>query len=210
MGPTTADGQDIYPLHVCTTVPTGGATQRAADDHEGSEDGSDTEVPHAPSPSQPAAAETDFLLQLDFENTRFSMGDVLSALDHSCGGSSSTRDSAGAMMNAADEPRPESACGSEYVVVTEEMSQPVPEHENYLTENGLHQSGVATDSLRRAHPYGGVCPPAWRHAMYVSALVWPAQQENGDQHSSQSGERTGWTRWCGFDLLSRTFGFRRT
>ncbi|KAI0800335.1 hypothetical protein C8Q74DRAFT_1364096 [Fomes fomentarius] len=156
-------------------------TELVGDD--GPEEGGDIEVPHTPSTS-PAAAENHYLLQLDFENTRFSMGDVLSALKAtSRENSRSGTGSEGSL--AVDTPgasRANSPCGSDFVVVTDDMARSA-EQEYDLT----------SITTRRDVPFTGKCPPTWRHAMR--------------RQSSSSGSK--W-RWCGIDILARTLGLRRS
>lgn len=164
------------------------------------EEGGDIEVPHTPSTS-PAAAENHYLLQLDFENTRFSMGDVLSAPNASS--SENCRPGTGSEGSlAVDTPgasRANSPCGSDFVVVTDDMARNA-EQECYLT----------SITTRRDVPFTGECPPTWRHAMYVSTNVWPLQRSDAHwgrmRQSSSSGSK--W-RWCGIDILARTLGFTR-
>ncbi|KAI0644927.1 hypothetical protein C8Q79DRAFT_1011058 [Trametes meyenii] len=143
------------------------------DEHE------NTEVPHTPSPpptpSAPAEDST-FLLELDFDGSRFSYGTVVSALEATCRAVSDADDGSDASIG------PEVSCsgsdfGSEYIVVTEEMSCLAGGPEEDEDGAGEEQEGAlaARIALRPPrHVWRG--HPTWRHAMYISAMVWPAEE----------------------------------
>ncbi|KAI0710301.1 hypothetical protein C8T65DRAFT_739753 [Cerioporus squamosus] len=134
----------------------------------GSSDSADTEVPHAPPITQSVPADTHYRVDLDLECQRFSVGEVLSALHasfRSTAGSDATVEDSLVVDGTHSAPiaNPVSSCGSGFLVVTDE----IPPDDV--------ADGVSTGSLRRMPPPAGECPPTWRHAMYVSSLVWPVK-----------------------------------
>ncbi|KAI0753448.1 hypothetical protein C8Q80DRAFT_1118571 [Daedaleopsis nitida] len=168
------------------------------------------EVPHAPYPSQSAAAETHYLLDLNLEDVRFSMGDVLSALNATTHQRSSHHASAtAASLGASSVNAASSTCGSSYVELPEtspylDVGQAVGARP--AESMSVSVSDASSLSSRRTTPFVG-CPPTWRHAMYVSSLVWPAQRD--DAKDDRKGGKSSRLRWCGVDILARTFGFKR-
>ncbi|PIL32750.1 hypothetical protein GSI_04865 [Ganoderma sinense ZZ0214-1] len=145
------------------------------------EDDEDVEVPHAPSTTHSAAADkNNFRLDLDFENLRFSCGDVLSAMN-AAGESALARRSAVVRNRAAEDSfarttsRPQSPWESDYVMVSNMMS--LDEEDDDAGDGFLVNvdSGLELARPRPQSPLGRA-PQAWRHAMYISKLVWPAQE----------------------------------
>ncbi|TFK83233.1 hypothetical protein K466DRAFT_268910 [Polyporus arcularius HHB13444] len=170
----------------------------------------DSDESDAPPNTYPVTLGTRYRLDLDVERIRFSVGEVLSAV-HAC--SRSAPSSGATTINSlevdgapsASSAIPASACGSGFVVVTEEMARLSPD--DVARDTG-------TDSLRRVAPEGGECPPTWRHAMYISSLVWPIQR-NRERRSAQRDKPLppvkARARWCGAGFLARTLcGGRRS
>ena len=148
-----------------------------AEDHE------HEEVPHTPSTTHSAAADrNDFRLDLDLENMRFSCGDVLRAMN-AAGESALARRSAVPRNTttagdafARASARPQSLWESDYVVVSNMMS--LDEDDDDASEEFSVDDDDDELQLARRRPQSplGQAPQAWRHAIYISKLVWPAQR----------------------------------
>ncbi|RDX47569.1 hypothetical protein OH76DRAFT_772787 [Lentinus brumalis] len=163
----------------------------------------DSDDSDGPSNAHPVSLGTHDRLDLDLERIRFSVGEVLSALHACCRSAPSSGATTIDSLEVDGAPsaspaNPASACGSGFVVVTEEMARSSPD--DVARDTG-------TDSLRRVAPEGGECPPTWRHAMYISSLVWPIQR-NRERRSTHRDKPLppvkARTRWCGAGFLART------
>ncbi|KAM5545003.1 hypothetical protein V8D89_001114 [Ganoderma adspersum] len=145
------------------------------------EDDEHEEVPHTPSTTYSAAADVNnFRLDLDLENMRFSCGDVLKAVN-AAGESALARRSAvlrnttGGDALARTSSRPQSPWESDYVVVSNIMS--LDEDDDDASEEfSVDDDPELQLARRRPQSPLGQAPQAWRHAIYISKLVWPAQR----------------------------------
>ncbi|EJF57136.1 hypothetical protein DICSQDRAFT_174197 [Dichomitus squalens LYAD-421 SS1] len=177
------------------------------------EDTGHEEVSHAPFNTQSGTTDNHFLLQLDFENPRISFGDVLAAINATRSDAvdlETVTNEATATDSASSTPRSRSPSpwDSDYVVITEPISR-----------NGSVDASqeVAKDSqvVWRPEPQSGIVPPVWRHAMYISTLVWPAQT----LHLNNRGSRDKLlppvasppkASWPGASVLARAFSLKRS
>ncbi|KAI0628356.1 hypothetical protein C8Q77DRAFT_1162107 [Trametes polyzona] len=151
------------------------------------------ESPHARFHDMPAAAENPFRLDLDFENARFSVGAVVSALEATCravsgyeaapGGSPVTSDTDGHVSSrtrgrgrTAPEPLEYGGEG-EYVLPVDDSTRPSANTAGAGIEEGADGEGapVVARAVRRPSRFAGIGNPTWRHAMYISTLVWPSE-----------------------------------
>ncbi|RPD57355.1 hypothetical protein L226DRAFT_573393 [Lentinus tigrinus ALCF2SS1-7] len=171
-------------------------------------DDDDDEGPSTLPNTQSVTAE--YRLDLDIECLRFSLGDTLSALYASyCGTSGPDSTTEDSLMVDSDGPastlstNPSASCGSGFFVVTEDMA-PVSSDEVACD--------AGTGSVRRVVPKTGECPPTWRHAMYVSSLVWPVQRDREGRTAQRDKPLPpvkSKLRWCGMDSLARTLRIGR-
>ena len=170
----------------------------------------DTEEPNPPQHTPSVSADTQYRLDVDLGSTRFSLGDALSTLYASfCGTSGPDPATDDSLVVDSDEPalapsdHPSSSCGSEFLVVTDEMAQ-------LSTDDLAAEAG--TGSVRRAAPEARTCPPTWRHAMYISSLVWPSQREREARLAKRDKPlppvKTK-SHWCGVDSLARALRIPR-
>ncbi|KAI0667110.1 hypothetical protein C8Q78DRAFT_418216 [Trametes maxima] len=189
VGPAPNHAQCPYPEPLDWTTYGRVQSTPEADEHE------NTEVPHAPSPpSQPTppASEEDptFLLELDFDSSRFSYGTLVSALEATCGTVSSPDADADNATDASAEQelsRAGSDFGSEYVVVTEETSPcPTGRSEEDCGSGEEDEDALATRVALRPPRHVWRGHPTWRHAMYISAMVWPTDGP-GDSSEGNNG-----------------------
>ncbi|OBZ65068.1 hypothetical protein A0H81_14921 [Grifola frondosa] len=127
-----------------------------------------------------------FLLNLDFDNhTPFSIESILSEIESS-GSSNFT------LLGDIQTERHPSAGGqpserspfeddSEYVVVTEEMLGTHQDRDLSTDSVTYRPARIAQNQLYHA---------SWRHAMYVSSLVWPAgTRANGERLNTRRGDK---------------------
>ena len=124
-----------------------------------------------------------FRLDLDFGDVRFSCGDVLSAMN--AAGESALQRRAIALSNsaAAGNPsprmssRPQSPWESDYVVISDIMALDSDWDWDSSEEfpSDRIDSGLQLARRRPQSPLGRA-PQTWRHAIYISKLVWPAQR----------------------------------
>ena len=137
-------------------------------------------VPHTPSTTQSAAADmNNFRLDLDFGDGRFSCGEVLSAMN--AAGQSALQRRAATVRNplAGNAPvrvssRPQSPWESDYVVVSDLMA--LDSDSDSSEEYPSDLDSELQPARRRPQSPLGQAPQAWRHAIYISKLVWPAQR----------------------------------
>ncbi|KAI0359219.1 hypothetical protein OH77DRAFT_1012115 [Trametes cingulata] len=147
----------------------------------------ETEVPYAPSHTHPAAAVNYARLHLDLANVRFSVGEVVSALEAKFRSLTGREPVSVPDTPVADdsEESPTSTLydrspagsdsGSEHTVV----AQHVLDYE--VWEDADEEDALsAVHVFRRPLQYSGKGNPTWRHAMYVSPLVWPAERTEDD------------------------------
>ncbi|OJT06289.1 hypothetical protein TRAPUB_2869 [Trametes pubescens] len=151
------------------------------------------EEPHAPSRAHCTVAGNAPRLEVHLENARFSVGTVVSALDatfravpaHDAASGSVTTDGT---SDASSSRTPHarryarttshtSYCSStdSLLLASEIESRPEDIWEDASDEG----DAPSTRAVRRAPPYGGTGNSTWRHAMYVSTLVWPLEDDGG-------------------------------
>ncbi|KAL1945280.1 hypothetical protein VTO73DRAFT_2131 [Trametes versicolor] len=158
----------------------------------------DVEEPHVPSRTHRAVAETAPRLELHLENARFSVGAVVSALEEAFRGvpahdaascsvvtdgtseASSSRTPHGRSCPRA-ESRASYSSSTDSLLLTSEIES-LPED---IWEDASDEDVPSARAIRRAPPYGWTGNPTWRHAMYVSPLVWPLEVEEGSDGASR-------------------------
>ncbi|KAI1785847.1 hypothetical protein LXA43DRAFT_100362 [Ganoderma leucocontextum] len=183
------------------------------------EDDEHEEVPHTPSTTQPAAAdENNFRLDLDFGNTRFSCGDVLSAMN--AAGESAlerravvVRSPAAGDTSARTLSRPQSPWESDYVVVSDIMS--LEEDDDTSQELPVNVDSGLQLARRRPESPLGQTPQAWRHAIYISKLVWPSQRLQAIENVHRNKPlppvvAPPKSRWAGAGMLVRALSLKRS
>ncbi|OSC98407.1 hypothetical protein PYCCODRAFT_997858 [Trametes coccinea BRFM310] len=169
LGPTVDRAQKPLP-------PIPGRTVDHKDSNEGGRH--DEEMPDVPLSMRSATVDHHFRLDLDLGHARFSVGEVVSALEEASRSASSlhqeTRDTPSAAPHLRARAQSWSDTSSEYVVVTDDMAIPCTMQRG----NDLYTVSVAVP--RPSHLVGSG-HPTWRHAMYISSLVWPCERGEGIQ-----------------------------
>ncbi|KAI9063722.1 hypothetical protein FKP32DRAFT_1676228 [Trametes sanguinea] len=167
------------------------------------------EVPHAPFSTPSATAEHHYRLDVDLGNARFSVGEVVSALDQALRSAASLRERTTGMSSTAPYLRARaqswSDTSSEYVVVTDDMAAPCQ------TEH-MDDPCTMPVAVPRPSQLVGNGDPTWRHAMYISSLVWPCErgEGRGQRRSSDTSHLAAKnhlklkSRWFRLRLLART------
>ncbi|KAI0764371.1 hypothetical protein BD413DRAFT_577426 [Trametes elegans] len=190
------------------------------------EEHEDTEVPHTLSRTPPAAAEDDFRLDVDLRAARFSVGEVVSALEAAYHSASSrgpaefrgpVADGASGAPTLCERADVDSGLetGSGYVVAADDVSLACSEPTVLQPSDNLNSHGGDTDAdearpvARRTPTYVDKGDPARRHAIYISTMLWPVKTEGRSANKWLSDAAhfpiRSKTRWPRMRLLSRAF-----
>ncbi|KAI0366711.1 hypothetical protein BV20DRAFT_981776 [Pilatotrama ljubarskyi] len=166
----------------------------AADDQAKSEE---KEVPYIPSCTHPATAVKPVLLQLDLKDVRFSVGEVVSALEAKFRSLTSRDFASDPDSPAADDsnesptstlcgPSPAgSDSGSECAFLEENEAYDKAQGDEEEDAEDEGDAFPTVHVVRRPPPPPSFrrANPTWRHAMYVSAMVWPAEHKDSDSRA---------------------------
>lgn len=163
------------------------------------------EAPQAGSSASSGTTDNSFLLELDFESIHTSFDDVLAAIDatRSDADTVATDSTSSAFLSRSPSP-----WDDDYVLVSETGP-------GQRRREASQESVASSQVVRRPQPHSGIVPPAWRQAMYISTLVWPAQTS----HSADYGHRNKplppvvsapRVIRSGASLLARTFSLKRS
>ncbi|KAH9856750.1 hypothetical protein C2E23DRAFT_892874 [Lenzites betulinus] len=159
-----------------------------------------SEAPNAPFHAQAATAENPFRLELDLKHARFSVNALLSAFEATCRNvtgrgdvkSIPEADDAGDTSSSREHLHADPETSSEtYVVVEEDMAGPPVPPKEEKPKGAADEEGVLDARVVRRAPLPvRKANPTWRHAIYISTLVWPAEDDNRGQVSGPSGADT--------------------
>lgn len=183
------------------------------------------EEPHVPPRTRRAVAETAPRLELHLENARFSVGAVVTALEAAFRGvpahdaascsvvtdgtseASSSRTPHGRSHSRAESRASYSSSTDSLLLASEIESRPED-----IWEDASDEDVPSARAVRRAPPYGGAGNATWRHAMYVSPLVWPL--EEASRRQADTSARSEWVKqgfqWPSLRTLAQVLAPGRT